>query len=214
MKLNNRFLDWLNESKKVHYIYMRGSWIYDTQTKDSDIDFLVICDKYTRFPKEFYEMREVIPYNRRFNFHIKVDNYDFIFRTIEEWFDDVLKGSIEAWECACLNKKFIIKEYVKLLMKTDSLGLRKQIIKMHDSITPENFDLKEARKVIRYCVFANQIIENHKIVNFKEANSLTRLIQDSDYDTYLSCLQEPLKLLKKSTDGMLKQELQKKIVQN
>ena len=99
-------------------------------------------------------------------------------------------------------------------MKTDSLGLRKQIIKMHDSITPENFDLKEARKVIRYCVFANQIIENHKIVNFKEANSLTRLIQDSDYDTYLSCLQEPLKLLKKSTDGMLKQELQKKIVQN
>lgn len=83
-------------------------------------------------------MRESTDYGRRFDFHIKVDGYDFIFKTNEEWFDDVMNGSIEAWECACLNKKFIIKEHVKLLMKTDPLGLRKQIVKMNNEITEDS----------------------------------------------------------------------------
>lgn len=124
-----------------------------------------------------------------------------------------MNGSIEAWECACLNKKFIIKEHVKLLMKTDPLGLRKQIVKMDNAIDPENFDPKEAWKVITYCKFANQIIENHKIINFKEANPERKPIINGDYDVYKFYLQNPLTLLKNSTDGMLKQELQKKIVQ-
>ena len=158
-------------------------------------------------------MRESTDYGRRFDFHIKVDGYDFIFKTNEEWFDDVMNGSIEAWECACLNKKFIIKEHVKLLMKTDPLGLRKQIVKMDNLINPDDFNAKEAWRVIAYCKFANQIIENHKIVNFKEANLERKTILAGDYDTYKECLYAPLDLLKKSTDGMLKQELQKKIVQ-
>ena len=37
-----------------------------------------------------------------------------------------------------MNKKFIIKEHVKLLMKTDPLGLRKQIIKMNNEITEDS----------------------------------------------------------------------------
>ena len=215
MKLNNRFLDWLIESKKVYYIYMRGSYIYDLQTKDSDIDFLIICNKHTTFPKEFYEIRESTDYGRRFDFHIKVDGYDFIFKTNEEWFDDVMNGSIEAWECACLNKKFIIKEHVKLLMKTDPLGLRKQIVKMNNEIT-EDSDPKDMWKVIVYCKFANQIIENHKIINFKEANPERKTIinaKDNRFLEYVFCISKPLELLKNSTDGMLKQELQKKIVQ-
>ena len=89
-------------------------------------------------------MRESTDYGHRFDFHIKVNGYDFIFKTNEEWFDDVMNGSIEAWECACLNKKFIIKEHVKLLMKTDPLGLRKQIIKMDNLINPNDFNAKEA----------------------------------------------------------------------
>ena len=83
-------------------------------------------------------MRKPTNYGRRFDFHIVVDNCDFIFKTNEEWFNDVLNGSIEAWECACLNKKFIIKEHVKLLMKTDPLQLRKQIIKMDNAITEDS----------------------------------------------------------------------------
>lgn len=63
---------------------MRGSYIYDLQTKDSDVDFLVICNRHITFPKEFYNMREPTDYGRHFNFHINVDGCDFIFRTNEE----------------------------------------------------------------------------------------------------------------------------------
>ena len=75
---------------------MRGSRIYGLETKDSDYDYLVICNKHITFPKEFYNMREVTNYGRRFDFHIVVDNCDFIFRTNEEWFNEVMNGSIEA----------------------------------------------------------------------------------------------------------------------
>ena len=210
--MENKFLDWLIESKKVYYIYMRGSRIYNLETKDSDYDFLVICDKHIKFPKEFYSLKETTPYERRFNFHIKIDNYDFIFKTTDEWFKEVINGSIEAWECACMNKKFIIKEHVKLLMKTDPLNLRKQITKMHNDIN-ENSDPKDMWKVVAYCKFANQIIENHKIVNFKEANSERIVILKGDYNIYKAALYKPFEQLKKSTDGMLKKELQSKIVQ-
>ena len=74
----------MKESKKVYYIYMRGSRIYGLETKDSDYDYLVICNKHTTFPKEFYNMREATNYGRRFDFHIVVDNCDFIFKTNEE----------------------------------------------------------------------------------------------------------------------------------
>lgn len=75
---------------------MRGSRIYELEREDSDYDFLVICSKHTTFPKEFYNMREETNYNRRFDFHIKFENCDFIFKTNEEWFQDVLNNSIEA----------------------------------------------------------------------------------------------------------------------
>jgi hypothetical protein len=196
---------------------MRGSRIYGLETKDSDYDYLVICNKHTTFPKEFYNMREATNYGRRFDFHIVVDNCDFIFKTNEEWFDEVMNGSIEAWECACMNKKFIIKEHVKLLMKTDPLGLRKQIVKMDNAIT-EDSDPKDMWKVVAYCKFANQIIENHKIVNFKEANPERKTIleafdSDNRFLDYKFCLYKPLELLKNSTDGMLKKEVQSKIIQ-
>lgn len=113
-----------------------------------------------------------------------------------------------------MNKKFIIKEHVKLLLKTDPLGLRKQVVKLNNQITTENFNPKDAWKVIVYCKFANQIIENHKIINFKEANSERIMINKGDYNVYKACLNKPLEKLKKSTDGMLKKELQSKVIQN
>ena len=196
---------------------MRGSRIYGLETKDSDYDYLVICNKHITFPKEFYNMRETTNYGRRFDFHIVVDNCDFIFKTNEEWFNEVMDGSIEAWECACMNKKFIVKEHVKLLMKTDPLGLRKQIVKMNNAIT-EDSDPKDMWKVVAYCKFANQIIENHKIINFKEANPERKTILNtaSGEPTFLEyklCLHKPFELLRNSTDGMLKKELQSKIIQ-
>lgn len=101
-------------------------------------------------------------------------------------------------------------------MKTDPLGLRKQIIKMSNSIT-ENSNPKDMWKVIAYCKFANQIIANHKIINFKDANYerklITNMAPENTYLEYIFCLSKPLEILKNSTDGMLKKELEYKIVQ-
>ena len=102
-------------------------------------------------------------------------------------------------------------------MKTDPLGLRKQIIKMDNAITEES-DPKDMWRVIAYCKFANQIIENHKIINFKEANPerktiLNMAIGEPTFLEYKFCLYKPLEKLKISTDGMLKKELQSKIIQ-
>ena len=42
-----------------------------------------------------------------------------------EWFKLVINGEILPWICAFIDKKYILKEYVKLLMTTNPLQLRK-----------------------------------------------------------------------------------------
>ena len=42
-----------------------------------------------------------------------------------EWFKLITNGEILPWICACINKKYILKEYIKLLMTTNPLQLRK-----------------------------------------------------------------------------------------
>lgn len=42
-----------------------------------------------------------------------------------EWFKLVINGEILPWICACIDKKYILKEYIKLLMTTNPLQLRK-----------------------------------------------------------------------------------------
>ena len=45
--------------------------------------------------------------------------------TSSEWFKLVVNGEILPWICACIDKKYILKEHVKLLMTTNPLQLRK-----------------------------------------------------------------------------------------
>lgn len=45
--------------------------------------------------------------------------------TSTEWFKLVINGEILPWICACIDKKYILKEHVKLLMNTNPLQLRK-----------------------------------------------------------------------------------------
>ena len=159
------------------------------------------------------------------------DNCDFIFFTTDEWFQKVMSGSIQAWECACLPKKFIHKEHVKLLMSTNPLQLRKDcdnMIELSFFVASEYYlkeDFKNEKKslweVIKNIKFANQIIENHKIVNFKESNYEYNVLVNNDVDdeeTIIKCwldLMKPCKqILNKATDGMLEKDKQKRIIQN
>lgn len=98
-------------------------------------------------------------------------------------------------------------------MHTDPLKLRLQIDQLLKDPTPKNYC-----SILKKIKFAIQIIENHKIVNFKEANPERKIILESpDPDNilleYIFCLSKPLELLKNSTDGMLKKEVQSKIIQ-
>lgn len=229
--MNNKFLNWLIESPKVYYVYNRGSIIYGTNTENSDIDFLVVVDPEFELPEEFNEYKTKGYGHRDIQYNIFIDNCDFIFYTTNEWFPKVMHGDIIAWECACLPKKFIHKEYVKLMMSTNPLQLRKDVyeyLELYYMVASNHFQNKEFKdwkkqlwEVIKYAKLANQIIENHKIVNFKEANYEYKQLVENDYEDeanvlklWLDLIKEPLGLLRKSTDGMLKKEKQKKIIQS
>lgn len=142
-----------------------------------------------------------------------------------EWFKLVINGEILPWICACIDKKYILKEYVKLLMTTNPLQLRKcfnitknQILSnLGETELSKQFNLW---KIILFARFCNQIIENHKIVNFRNsASDYQELRKYNNFDELLNIfnvlITPELNLLYKSTDELLKQEkitkLQQKI---
>ena len=140
-----------------------------------------------------------------------------------EWFKLVVNGEILPWICACIDKKYILKEYVKLLMTTNPLQLRKcfeatriQILSnLGETEFSKQFNLW---KIILFARFCNQIIENHKIVNFKNSandyQELRKYIDDNKLLNAFNALITPeINLLYKSTDGLLKREKIAKIQQ-
>lgn len=161
----------------------------------------------------------------------ELDNSEIVNVSIyssSEWFKLVINGEILPWICACIDKKYILKEYVKLLMTTNPLQLRKcfeatrvQILSnLGETESSKRFNLW---KIVLFARFCNQIIENHKIVNFR--NSVNDYLEfkkcDSNtelFNTYNKLLTPELYLLHKSTDGLLNREkllkLQQKISNN
>ena len=133
-----------------------------------------------------------------------------------EWFKLVINGEILPWICACIDKKYVLKEYVKLLMTTNPLQLRKcfdttknQILSnLGETELSKQFNLW---KIILFARFCNQIIENHKIVNFRNSVSdYQELKKYNNFDELLNIfntlINSELNLLYKSTDELLKQE--------
>ena len=132
-----------------------------------------------------------------------------------EWFKLVINGEILPWICACIDKKYILKEYIKLLMTINPLQLRKcfdttknQILSNIEEIELKQFNLW---KIILFARFCNQIIENHKIVNFRNSVSDYRELRkynnfDDLLNVFNTLITPELNLLYKSTDELLKQE--------
>ena len=132
-----------------------------------------------------------------------------------EWFKLVINGEILPWICACIDKKYILKEYIKLLMTTNPLQLRKCFDTIKNQILSniEEIELKQFNlwKIILFARFCNQIIENHKIVNFRNSVSdYQELKKYNNFDELLNIfntlINSELNLLYKSTDELLKQE--------
>lgn len=81
--IKNKFLDYLIESPLIYYIYNRGSIIYNLQGSNSDIDFLVICDKEFQIPDKFKEYQNDTKFITNHCPNIVYDNCDFIFKDKE-----------------------------------------------------------------------------------------------------------------------------------
>ena len=102
--------------------------------------------------------------------------------TLTVFFDFVLKGKLIGWECSCLNKKYVIKEHVKLMMTTDPIQLRKDVDTLRKSIQQtESLQTTDVMyELLRAIKFSIQIIENHKIVNYKDGYDDYVLLENSE----------------------------------
>lgn len=206
-------LQQLIEDKNVLYIYEIGLQIHGLFNDSEDRDFLLIVS-------DDYEHVEELEGTGHFEVYY-----------ISDWFNRVLANEMIAWECVCLPKKYVIKEHVKLLLQTNPLQLRKEFDNIYDYVVASAkahilkgnslTGQKQLWELVKYLKFANQIIENHKIVNFKEVAEDYRQIvngQVSDVETIMNAFNErlfgPLQLFKKYTDGILKASKIKKIIQN
>ena len=209
--MHNEILKKYIENPKILYLYEIGLQVYGLFTDVEDRDFLIICDN--DYKNDDFPSSTFIEENEFGQYHFRVI-------PIKIWFQYVLNGDLLAWECACLNKKFIYKEHVKLLLQTNPLQLRKA----YESNTPDLIQLainninndcpisgqKTLWSIVKYVIFSNQIIENHKIVKFKEVVAPYQQIvngQVSDSTSILATFEkelEPhLERFKKYTDGML-----------
>lgn len=213
----NKYLEHLKEDKLVYYIYQNDLSIYDISSDCPN--YIVIANKDYRVPEEFKDSIIDAYKWKPFKFGVIHDGSKFIFYEMQEWFKYVLNCDILAWECSCLNKKFIIKEHVKLMLETDLLKLRKNFDAMLDpymlyansKMAVNDFDSAKFKlfEILKTIIFTNQIIENHKIVNYKAVkDSYYKLInceetQDSVLGTFLELFTPELKILMNKTDEML-----------
>ena len=158
--LKNNF-DKLKDDELVLYIYQLGLPIYGLSGKEK---YLVIVQE-------------------DWKGDLNGDEVDVEVIKINDWFERVKTGTIEAWICACLNRKFVVKEYVKLMLQTNAVQLRQDINFLSfttkslledklENIKQQLFD------TIAYTIFARQIVENHKIINFAEPAKYYNMLAD------------------------------------
>lgn len=208
----NKFLEHLISAETIYYLYNHSDYIFGLDYKER---YIVVCDEKYKIPKEFRKYKVGTNHS---TFKLIINNVEFTIYTLQQWFQKIEQCHIEPWICACLNKKYILKEYVKLLMKTEPLKLRL----LFDKITIPTTDIEKTKyhcwRQFRDLKFINQIILNHKIINFREVpesyfKSITeqKTIKDVISLHQNSIIQDRI-YLKNATDGMLLKHKQSKLV--
>lgn len=95
-------------------------------------------------------------------------------------------------------------------MTVNPLQLRRDVDEFKKEVY-QSMGISHEWPLIKLIVFANQIIENHKIVNFKEPLAY---YERRDTETLDEVIEGPYSKLKSLTDGIIKQELIKKANKN
>lgn len=203
------FLEQLKEDPNCLYIYSWGPYIYGLSKEPDNYIVIVSDDWVNKTDVEFPDTWGIYIFLK--------DNIGYSFYRMKYWFDKILLGDIDCWECACMNKKFIVKEHVKLIMNVNPLNLRKNVdcLKYTSDSAVNQASVYGLWSRIKDCKFANQIIDNHKIINFKEANKDYELLQEANDKAYVYkvLMDNAYKNLRLKTDDILRRSKIKKILQ-
>lgn len=215
------FLEYLKQSPSCLYLYDRSLTMFGIETSDYKHEYLAVVEDTWKIPEEYSSLEKPMSTHRLFD----DEKETFLVYTSKQWFDMILNGDIICWECSCSNKKYIIKEHVKILMNWNPLAVRQDVDAMLDpyvlyaaSLLNNPDDYSKARltlfEVVKAIMFANQIINNHKIVNFKECKNAWKRLQVSRGDDilkeFLDIIDKSLILLHDHTEYLRKQEIIKK----
>lgn len=186
------FLEYLIEDPDCLYIYNRDFSIYGLPSKQR---YTIVVKDGWICPEDYWEESE----------------NGFEIYNLQEWFDFVLNGKLIGWECACLNKKYVIKEHVKLMMTTNPIQLRKDIDAEYKAFHLSEHPILEAKQLVRDIRFSIQIILNHKIINYKDGlGDYFAIDTIDDINDCYEIVDEVYNQLKSLTDGMIKQQILKK----
>lgn len=199
----DEYIEKLKKDPLVYYIYQTDLSIYGIEDKPY---YTIIIDN----DSDYHKTDILIPRPNNVSFY-----------TMKDWFDMMNQNSLLTWICSCLDRKHIIKEHVKLMIPIDILRLRRNIIeqlKYSDYQAYPDLDdcLSEMIMDIIGLNLTNQIIENHKIINFKSPLRDYRSLISCDgyYPTlnkYKEIVEKHLSILHKNTDDLYKQNLIKKL---
>ena len=188
------FIEYLKKDPDCLYIYNQDLSIYGLPQKERYI--IIVIDNWV-CPEEW----------------IGFDSNIYQFFKISDWFNMVLNNNLTCWKCSCLNKKYIIKEHVKLMIIPNPLKLRKEIDLEYSNLQYSSiFSIEIVYRLILDILFSIQIIQNHKIVNYKEGLNYYEALQNVNSNS--ECWEMINKVydeLKSLTDGMVKQERLKKL---
>ena len=201
------YIEILKKDPLVYYIYQMDLSIYGIQSEQPK--YLVVVDSKYQVLKELRE------------------NTEFVFFNTEEWFIKVLNCEVLVWQCSCLNRKFIIKEHVKLVLSTDALKLRQNFKAMLDpyflvamsKISNGNFVEGKLKllDILKEAEFSNQILDFHKIINYGIIKSYYDQLMETENDEekiiskFMELQAGTVSLLIKRTDSLVQNSKLKKI---
>lgn len=189
-------LEKFKEDPFVYYIYQADWSIYGLNSDTKE--YIVIIDD--RCKLSDYETNDGI----------------FEIYYMHEWFKMVSDNNILCWIFSCIDKKYKVKEYVKLTIPLDVLKLRKNMLeslKYSNYSSYQNLDdcLDSMYMDIITLDLTNQIIKNHKIINLQNSSVHCKSLNNCDYDEtlekYNKIINNGLKELHESTDGLYTQDL-------
>lgn len=179
----NKILDDISRISKIHLsrifnVYIFGSRVYNTNSDKSDYDIIMVANNSV----DCIEIKHPI-----YNIHIYTPDK---FKADLDWHRPQNLECIYAPEFAKIQEriKYDIKIDIKKIRHSISHVSSNSWVKAKKKITllneDKNIGLKSLFHSLRIPLFAIQILENGKIINFSEANDIWNNIKINNYKNW------------------------------